>query len=984
MSASARTGYFPLSTVFKRSIICTAIICAMGAANAQEVDEEQTNKEKLEEIEVIEVSGIFASTAKNLNIKRFSNAIVDAITAEDIGKFPDKNVADSLQRVPGIIIQRDGGEGSTVSIRGLSSDLTFSQLNGNFISSSPGEPSRSFDYGLLPSAMVDKVEVYKSPEARLDEGGVGGTILMSSRKPLSMEANSGVAQVEATYADVTDKTEPQFTGLYSWKNDEEDFGFLVGYTQQTRTNRTLSSSVYNWRWTGTERNDLSTDSISYYGTDTNGNSVANTQTNAPLIDANGNTLAPGFVPQVVTSQVLEQKRERQGFQFTTQWRPTENIELGMNYFRFELGLDSTTSAVKYPEWSYTSSLITDVTRDASGTVFTGVDFTAGADGNQNYTGFPWITGKYTEEESTSDTYDFFGSYEGDEFVLTVKLGHTESEGGPVVDYDTAFYNDGAAHYYGWGINNNAMNVYMDPEMLTNLRSGTGGSFDPGSSNSSFITSTLEEDYIQADLEFDVDWGFIHNLRTGVKYRDAMLHRETRNTFYLSPDFDIEAGEASPGGITRSDSYQWSGGEPELAGMLHENSVGNFPKGVNTNLFPAMNWDKYHNYLTSNFKRYDRIEPEYVYDIQEQITAAYIQADFEEGDYRGNFGLRYVETKTTGSSNDRIQYFYDYYFPDTEDQIPVEDREVNIDKVITQVSTNTQVLPSFNISYDISEELVLRGAVAKVMARPDYSDLGGQERLYWISNERASDRSEVNEEAGWAGGGGNKNLKPFLAWQSDISLEYYYGEGSALGVNVFYKDIDNFVVPLNVTATRDVPLIEFPTVGESAGGENVVIENYSTSANGTNAVSQGVEVFIQHHFENGFGITGNYTINDTNKADVSVDGAKMGESKLLGSSDFQFNSSAFFENADFSARISYTLRGKTSLGLQNGMQTYLDEYQQVDANASYNLMENLVFTASVINLTEEEQFSYIGDDTKDRYLSNSYSGRRFYAGISYKF
>jgi TonB-dependent receptor len=243
---------------------------------------------------------------------------------------------------------------------------------------------------------------------------------------------------------------------------------------------------------------------------------------------------------------------------------------------------------------------------------------------------------------------------------------------------------------------------------------------------------------------------------------------------------------------------------------------------------------------------------------------------------------------------------------------------------------------------------------------------------------------VNEEAGWSGGGGNKNLKPFVAWQSDVSLEYYYGEGSALGLNVFYKDIDNFVVPLLVTAVRDVPQLEFPTVGESAGGDGIVIENYSTNANGTNAVSQGVEVFIQHHFENGFGVTGNYTVNDTNKADVSVSGVKMGESKLLGSSDFQFNSSVFFEDDDFSARISYTLRGKTSLGLQNGMQTYLDEYQQVDANVSYSLMDDLILTASVINLTEEDQFSYIGDDTKDRYLSKSYSGRRFYAGISYKF
>ncbi|HEY9041141.1 MAG TPA: TonB-dependent receptor plug domain-containing protein, partial [Rheinheimera sp.] len=195
------------------------------------------------EVEVVQVRGIRASMAENMAIKRLSSAVVDAITAEDIGKFPDKNVADSLQRVPGVVIQRDGGEGSTVSIRGLSSDLTFTQLNGNFIASSPGEPSRSFDYTLLPSAMIQTVEVFKSPEARLDAGGVGGTVLLHTRKPFDMDANSGVLNIESTYADVTDKYEPQFTGVYSWKNDAESLGLLVGYTRQNRTSRVLSGGT---------------------------------------------------------------------------------------------------------------------------------------------------------------------------------------------------------------------------------------------------------------------------------------------------------------------------------------------------------------------------------------------------------------------------------------------------------------------------------------------------------------------------------------------------------------------------------------------------------------------------------------------------------------------------------------------------------------------------------------------------------------------
>ena len=206
--------HYPLSKVYK-SLFCASLITSSPFSLADDAASQNAKILLKKNMEVIEVRGIRSSMAENLDVKRMSGSVVDAITAEDIGKFPDKNVADSLQRVPGVVIERDGGEGASVSIRGLSSELTFTQLNGNFIASSPGEPSRSFDYTLLPSAMIESVEVYKSPEARLDEGGVGGTVLMHSRKPLSMEANSGVFNVESTYADVTKEYEPQFSGLYS-------------------------------------------------------------------------------------------------------------------------------------------------------------------------------------------------------------------------------------------------------------------------------------------------------------------------------------------------------------------------------------------------------------------------------------------------------------------------------------------------------------------------------------------------------------------------------------------------------------------------------------------------------------------------------------------------------------------------------------------------------------------------------------------------
>lgn len=190
-------------------------------ATAQEAQDQQAVADGATDNAIV-VTGYRESIEAALAQKRNADAFIDVITAEDIGKFPDKNVADSLQRVPGVIIDRDGGEGSRVSIRGLSSDLTLTQLNGNFIASATsGDPSRSFNYLLLPSSFIGEVEVYKSSEARLDSGGVGGVIINHTRKPFDLDPWSGNVQVEGTYADVTDKIEPSVSGLISWHNPEE-------------------------------------------------------------------------------------------------------------------------------------------------------------------------------------------------------------------------------------------------------------------------------------------------------------------------------------------------------------------------------------------------------------------------------------------------------------------------------------------------------------------------------------------------------------------------------------------------------------------------------------------------------------------------------------------------------------------------------------------------------------------------------------------
>jgi len=956
----------PLSVIFNRTLLSMAIMSAMGMAHAQE---QQSANAESDDTEVIQIRGIRASAAENLAIKRLSNATVDAITAEDIGKFPDKNVADSLQRVPGVVIQRDGGEGASVSIRGLSSDLTFTQLNGNFIASSPGEPSRSFSYALLPSTMVQQVEVYKSSEARLDEGGIGGTVLVHTRKPLDMDKNSGVANVEWTYADVTDKYEPQFSGIYSWKNDDEDFGFLVGYTEQDRTNRAQSSrvNIINQNFQYQERVDNQ------------------------LVEGG----AQGFAPQSMVQEVLEESRERKGIQFTAQWRPLDNLEMGMNYFRFTLGQDSILHQLEYPEWHNNDNYWTNVRVDAEAQYVTGIDYSAAASGVSQPLDIPRINGEYNVEEATSDTYDFFMEYEGDDFNAKFVFGHTEAEGGPSEKYRAAYYPKQAATFYGYDLSNQKMTTYIDPEMYNNLANGIGGEPDIGATDSSFITGTQEEDYAQLDVEYFLDHSVIETVHFGVKYRDGKIHRDSRNTFYLAKDFDIAAAEAG-NGISLEDDYSRNGGIPAITDVLADEPLGNLSDVINTNLFPAVDWHKYAAILDDNFQRYTRNEPNFVFNVQEKITAAYVQADYKYQNLRGNFGVRVVQTKTTSGSTDKIVYRLDWR-DEQNNLLPFAEERVEEFAYIEKQKKDTEVLPSFNIAWDINDNWVLRGAASKVMARPDYSDLGQFQTLTYTSSEYSADRSQadnfdpINDGEGWVGSGGNSELEPLKSTQLDLSLEYYYGEGSGASIAIFKKDVDNFVVPLILDTNRSLPVREFnlPNAGGalvSAGGDDFLVRNFSTNANGTNAESTGVEVAWQHFFDNGFGVYANYTYNDTNQADVSVAGNKVGESPLIGAADYQANFSVFYEDDLFSVRASYNKRGPSVGGYVASWETnfYDDAYDQIDINGSYNISESLVLSASVVNLTESESYRHLGNDTKNRFISNRYSGRRIYAGVTYRF
>lgn len=935
--------------------------------------------------DAIVVTGYRASIEQALELKREADAFIDVITAEDIGKFPDKNVADSLQRVPGVIIDRDGGEGSRVSIRGLSSDLTLTQLNGNFIASATsGDPSRSFNYLLLPSTFIGKVEVYKSSEARLDSGGVGGVIINHTRRPFDLDPWSGNVQVEGTYADVTEKVEPSVSGLLSWHNEDETLGFLVGATYQERTNRSLSAYGTSWHWWTDDR-------ATNPAVDVNGNPFANDDAinywnggnDAGTTTRDGTHYSGYWAPQSVGQTILDQKRQRLGIQATAQMRPFDNLTITANYFRFELKGDYTSNTIKLPEWGY-GNFFTGATLDASGTIFTGASFEVPPEGTECRADerpctmeTPAPQNTLTREKTISNTYDVRGEWTHDQLAVSFVVGKTKAEGGPSFQFFAQAKprngTDNGNFFSAWNFTDQSLAMQFSPDVLENMLAGTA-QIDLGSTGSGFTNSSISQRYAQVDVTRSFD-SFIESIQVGGKWKDASIKRSRgRFEWYSDPENTLRFQD-TPGGALA------------LPEFFYDESLGNIAGGFETNVFPAIDIANYIDYLNETYNGPVRVnEPENRYSIGERILAGYAQLNFKTDTIRGNIGVRVANTKQSGVSTDVLYYNNDYCVdgpggpfsppPLGEDGnckvIPEDDRLVRVFSPVNESKSYTDILPSFNIAWSVTPDLLIRGAVSKVISRPGYGALAGARSLTFNADPFVYDRDEFGARPGWFGGGGNFDLKPFNAWQYDIGIEWYFDRGSVVGATLFRKDVGDFIVPLVLDVQSEV------------AGETVTIQEYSTQANGSSAVSQGIEVYAQHTLDFGLGAQVNFTYNDTSVADVSLNGEKVGTSPLVGSAETQFNASVFYERGPVLLRASYNRRGEVVRGLQSGLNVYDAPYEQIDLNASYNILDDLQLTASIINLTKSEQRAHLGNDTDERFISNVYSGRRFYMGLSYNF
>jgi TonB-dependent receptor len=953
---------------------------AQSDAQAQSTDTTTSDKD-------IVVNGYRKSIEASLSQKRVANAFIDVITAEDVGKFPDKNIADSLQRVPGVVIERSGGEGSRVSIRGLQSDLTLTQLNGNFIATADsGDPSRSFNYLLLPSNMIGSVEVYKSPEARLDEGGVGGTVILKTRKPLDLKPWSGFISAEGTYGDVTEKVEPQISGQLSWHNKDRTFGVLVGATYQKRTNREMDGSTESWQWwTDGGR------ATGIKATDVNGKTFANDSSVTYWSQNKGETTRSGthyngyWAPQSVDESIVTSQRERLGIQATVEWKPFENLHLTANYFRFQLNSNTQSNVLKIPEWGY-DNFFTGAKLDKSGTIMQSATFDVTGAPCLNNTPIctmetPQVSGVYSKEKDVSNTFDLHGEWTHDRLEASFVVGRTRGTGGPSQQFSVAAkprltgnVTQNGNYLSSWDFSGGGLNMTFSPQLQQNLMNGLA-QIDTGSTGSGFTNSSIQQTYAQVDLTRHFD-SFIDKIRVGAKWRDGKIHRETGELDWYADPSTLLRFQDTPAGAIAQPSFFYS------------SPISNIPGGFTASSFPGINLTSYLNYLNNTYGNAVKVpQPQNLYDIGEKIWSGYAQIDYKTGPVRGNIGLRIANTQQTGRSTDTLYFENDYCVdgpggpfdpnrplgPDGNCQvIPQAQREQRVYAPVSESKSYTDFLPSFNIAWDATSNILVRAAVSKVVARPAFNDLASSRSLTFHSDAYTFDRAQFGERAGWFGSGGNFDLKPFSAWAYDFGAEWYFHRGSVLGFALFRKDVKNFVVPL----VLDLP--------QTVQGQTVVVQQYSTQANGSSAVSEGVELYAQHTLDFGLGAQVNFTYNHTSTADVSLEGQKIGTSPLVGSAKTQWNASVFYEKHGVLLRLSYNRKGEQVGGIVSGLNIYNNPYEQFDLNAQYYITKNISLTASVINLTKSTQTAHLGNDTTARFYSSAYTGRRAYVGVQWNF
>jgi iron complex outermembrane receptor protein len=900
------------------SAVTLALLGAAITAHAQQAP-------KAQQLDTITVTGIRGSLEKSLETKRNADGVTEVITSEDIGKMPDKNIADAVSRVPGVTMSSQSGgsggfdENDRVSMRGTNPSLTQTLINGHAVASGDwfvldqvGLVGRSVSFSLLPSELVSQVIVRKSATADLVEGGVAGAVDIITRKPLQFSRQVTLeGSLGGVYAELPKKTDPQLNALINWKNSAGTLGILGQAFSEKRHLRRDGQETLGY---------------------------ANISPTSALATARPD-LANVAYPTLIGSSLFEQERERKGGLIDVQLRPTNNFEIDLNAFRSHM--DATNYNRNWMFWG-TKVIGNDNRIPTSYTVRNGTLVAA----DFPNVGMPGANAQYAVvdniyREAFSET-----SYANldakwvvaDRLTITGQVGSTTGKGETPTQgvFEGDVFNTGAS--YSMNGLNSPVNVAFpsgNPAVFT----GTALDWIFGASPAK---TKDKEKYARADGEWSFDRGVVQSVKFGGRWAE-----HTRNTVQVAqgPNFALDPFAAANLPAWNGETYPGNFGE-HLGG-------GNFPRNV---------WQLDPGVLRAWGDTYSNRDPlgrqfwSGEFAIKEKVSAGYVMASFDGQGWSGNVGARMVRTDENVTVNVAI--------PGSEcgalqpcPQVPGAITTSAFGSFYQTVVRHgyNDFLPSGNLKLDIGDNKLVRFAMAKTLSRPDYSALGG---------------AITADDTTLTGNGGNPDLKPIRSTNFDVAFEWYYQPRALLQVGLFHMNLSNYVA----FGTYQTELLNI---------RDNAFRNYTISApvNSKGSIT-GLETAWQQPLGYGFGFQANYTYadaqEDRNCAPAATDPCIK---DLVGASKSTYNLSAYYEDHGFSARIAYNYRSKFFVGLDRSSPQYQDDTGVLSASLSYTINRNFALFFDALNLNRPI-LKYYGANT-DQPRAFYDNGRQFYFGVRVK-
>jgi len=946
-----------MSSPYKRKLLASCISCASaltvmaGNSLAQEG-----------QIEEVLVTGIKGSLQAAQDIKRDAVGVMDAISAEGLGKFPDSNIAETLQRIPGIAIDRNGGEGQFVTVRGFGPSFNTVLVNGRRIVSETG--GREFSFDLYPAELISGAEIFKSGTAHLAEGGIGATINLKTARPLDMSEDKALINVKALYDNDSEETTPQVFGLYSKVINDGKTGFLVSLSYQERD----SQEDFDWQ-NGWLVNDVA---------------------NIDLLDANSNpgNVDQAFIPREVQTGRRNQTRTRKNFQGVFQHDINDQLRFTADGFYNDYEVEST--ATMLGSWFGSTEAISNVVLDSNGTVLeedisSEVGILNRLEGRPTKTkaiGFnlEWsptseLTSSFDLSYSKSEAKQGTGNgqavigFQENEFILDENGNEIPN---PVYeDYIFHFTNAGSVSeiIYPQIIKDRVSNR---ENMLSHVAQfgdqagdGTGGnSVDGNITEFKWDNKYIPDnggmlDMVRFGISYSEEEKTVDVIRPPVEVfclycfftvpvpdellldfaTDGLFSGVAPNTFRDIFTFNLAdyiAWQSSPEGFASLDAC-WAD--------LSCSPTIDLPAEFDPAQGGSGGYAAYYASLPGGFIG-TRQPDSYV--VKESLFSAYTDVTLRGEDFLGanmgwvlNAGLRWVRTKdeAEGSQQELIaltQGTPTQYTPSYSSSGSGFQSETN---------DYWTVLPNLALTLNVTEELVLRAAVSETMTRPELSDIAPR---FSYGDLRPG---AINATAG------NVNLEPYTSINFDLSAEYYWGDINYVSVAFFSKQVQNFIVAgVQKEVQTGVNIHDIDVPDPAIDEENgTVTPDVLRPRNSETAEVSGWEIAAQYQFPFGLGFTANSTTLDSNaqissNSDVSTLFAIPG----LGDS---LNASVFYEAGPIEARVSWSWRDAFLEELINpkaGQEpVFTEEFEQTDFRLTYNINEDLSVYLEGANIFDEK-------------------------------